>query len=320
MVSDVNPRVRFQTALTLSLVEGNAATTALAEILRRDLTNEWVQTAVLSAVREHADVLFNLLVADRSFASRPGSLMALKLLAALVGARNKPGELLSILRAARQTFLSRQSEIRLGILSGVADGLRHSGNSLLILQESENTPTLLKQLIGKSFQEAQLIATDADKQPSKNRLEAIQLLGAAPYAVAVETLTTLLSPSEASEIQLAAVRSLSTHPNPEVGQILVDRWRSFSSPVRREVVEALFSREKRLHPLLDALEKEIVPITHLDPSRRQALLDHPQEEIRLRMQKLLTDQRSPTRKQVLERYRSALTLSGDSTRGAEVFD
>ena len=42
MVSDVNPRVRFQTALTLSLVEGNAATTALAEILRRDLTNEWV--------------------------------------------------------------------------------------------------------------------------------------------------------------------------------------------------------------------------------------------------------------------------------------
>ncbi len=320
MVSDANPGVRLQTALTLSLVEGNAATKALAEILRRDATNEWVQAAVLSAARARSDVLFNLLVADRSFASRPGSLPALKRLAAVVGARNKPGEILSILRTARQTFSSRQPESRLGILSGISDGLTHSGNSLLVLQESENTPASLKRIIGESFQEAQLIARDADKQPSQNRLEAIQLLGGAPYAAAAETLTKLLSPAEASEIQLAAVRSLSMHPNPEVGQILVDRWRSFSSPVRREVVEALFSREKRLPPLLDALEKEIVPITHLDPSRRQALLDHPQEEIRLRAQKLLADRRTPTRKKVLERYRSALTPSGDPARGAEVFD
>ena len=320
MVSDGNTSVRFQTALTLSVSEGNAATKALAEILRRDPTNEWVQAAVLSSAHARSHVLFNLLVADRSFASRPGSLLALERLAALVGARNKPGEILSILKAARQTALSRQPEIRLGILSGVGDGLTRSGNSLRVLQESENTPAPLRKIVAESFQEAQLIATDADNQPSQNRLEAIQLLGWAPYAAAVETLAKLLSPAEASDIQLAAVRSLSMHPNPEIGQILVDRWRSFSSPVRREVVEALFSREKRLPPLLDALEKEIVPITHLDPSRRQALLDHPQQEIRLRAKNLLADQRTPTRKQVLERYRSALTLSGDSSRGAEVFE
>ena len=323
MVSDADSRVRFQTALTLSVVEGNAATTqarALAEILRRDPANEWIQTAVLSSAGTHPHVLFGLLVADRSFASRSESLPALKRLAALVGARNEPGQILSVLRATRETFPSRQRGIRLGILSGVADGLTQTASSLSVLRESENTPASLKRIVGEFFQEAQLIAKDADGQPSQDRLEAIRLLGWASYAIAVDTLTELVSPAEASEIQLAAVRSLSMHSNPEVGQLLVDRWRSFSSPVRREVVEALFSREERLPPLLDALEREIVPITHLEPSRRQALLDHPRQEIRLRTQKLLADQRTPTREQVLERYRSALTGSGDPARGAEVFD
>ena len=101
------------------------------------------------------------------------------------------------------------------------------------------------------------------------------------------------------------------------------RWRSYSPlgspPVRREVVEALLGRADRLAPLLDALEEGLVPISHLDPSRRQTLLDHHQRNVRLRARKVFADSETLPRAQVFQGYRSDLVLAGDTAEGSEVF-
>lgn len=318
MASDADPRVRFRTALLLSKIEGDVATRALANILRRDPKDEWIRAAVFSTSRSDSDALFKLLVTDTSFVANQESLLPFKELAALVGARNKPDSILSILRESGQTAGPRRSETRMAVLAGIAGGLLRSDSSLSVLRESRHSPEL-RTLIREALQEAQDIAASPHEESEEHRLEAIRVLGWAPYATAVGTLAKVLSPGEARAIQLAAVRSLSMHPNSEVGTLLVHRWRSYSPPVRREVVEALLGRADRLAPLLDALEEGLVPISHLDPSRRQTLLDHHQRNVRLRARKVFEDSETLPRAQVFEGYRSDLVLAGDTAEGSEVF-
>ena len=315
-----NPRVRFQTALTLSLVKQSGAIRALAQITRRDPADQWIRTAVLTGVATRSAMLFNVLARDKVFLRHPAAPSFLKELATLVGARNRPDEILSVLKVNHNPLLVEQSEIRLGTLSGVADGLVRSGGSLQnLLRQSGASQPSLKGMLNQFFEEAQRIARERHGEAGE-RLEAIRLLGHAPYATTMRGLRELLTPEESSQIQLAVVRALSEQPGAEVGQLLVERWRSLSPRVRSEVAEALFSRADRLPALLDAVEGKLVPITHLDSLRRQTLLQHPDPAIRQRAEKLLSDQQVESRKLVLERYRTALKLQTDPDRGAKVFE
>ncbi|MDA2926540.1 c-type cytochrome [Acidobacteria bacterium AH-259-G07] len=151
-------------------------------------------------------------------------------------------------------------------------------------------------------------------------MSAIQLMGFAPDEQATSVLDELLTAREPKQVQLTAVRALSTQRRAEVGQLLVKHWRSFSPPIRREVAEALFSRANRLPALLDALEQEQVPVRQLDPIRREALLKHRDPSIRRRSEKLLGQQRTGDLQRVIGRYRAALKLQGNGDRGAKVFE
>src|SRR5262249_38045763 len=89
LADDVSPHVRFQLAFTLGEIDTPASVTALAKIARRDVEDEWTQSAVLSSASHTAPALLEQLVQDRSLITspNPSRLRFLTRLASLVAAR-----------------------------------------------------------------------------------------------------------------------------------------------------------------------------------------------------------------------------------------
>jgi putative heme-binding domain-containing protein len=168
------------------------------------------------------------------------------------------------------------------------------------------------------FTRAAAAARD-EKRPAAERAAAARLLGYGPFATAPPVLRELLAPRHPGEVQLAAVRALSLHPQPQVAGLLLAPWASYSPGVRREVLEALFARADRLAGLLDAIEKKQVLAGQLEPFRLQQLRKHPNSRLRRRALALLAGQVAPDRQKVVEAYRPALDLKADAARGKEVF-
>jgi putative heme-binding domain-containing protein len=86
-------------------------------------------------------------------------------------------------------------------------------------------------------------------------------------------------------------------------------------------MDALFQRQDRLLPLLEALEAGVVPIASLEPIRRAQLLENPRDQIRQRAQKLLAGEHiRQDRREVTARYTAALASSRSAERGRKVYE
>ena len=319
LAQDDDPAVRFQVALAVPRMDRGDGSAILAHILRRDPGDEWIRAAVFSGARDDSLALLKLLLREDSFLANPDSPGAVRQLASNVAAREPPDGIRALLTATSGLTGANGKWIRMAAVSGVATGLERAGSSLAEVQDSNENPAL-RAAITEVLGQAPSVAGDRASGNLTERIEAIRLLSWVPREAALSALDALLSPDEPSEVQLASVRSLSAHFGQQVGQILVRNWRTYSPAVRREAVEALFSREERLQPFLDALESGDVAAAHLDPIRRTALLDHPREEIRVRARQLVTNLEVSNPEVVIREYQSALAAEGDTARGAEVFE
>ena len=319
LVEDDDSAVRFQVALAVPRMDRNDGAAILARILRQDLGDEWIRAAVFSGSRENSLGLLKLLLREDSFLANPDSPGPVRQLAAEVAGRESLEEMRAVLAATSDLAGANGMWIRMAAVSGVAAGLKVAGSSLAAVRDGLENPALSAAIAGV-LAHAPTVAGDMAGGNLTERVEAIRLLSWVPREAALSALDELLSPEEPADIQLAAVRSLAAHSGRQVGQILVRNWRTYSPAVRREAVETLFGREERLQPFLDALETGGVVPAQLDPTRRNALLDHSREEIRIRARQLLADLEVSSLEEVVREYRSALNQNGDAARGAEVFD
>jgi putative heme-binding domain-containing protein len=208
---------------------------------------------------------------------------------------------------------------QLALLDGLGQGLQNSSRSLAQLWN--HPPGDLKAALGHArsfFEQAATVSRDAKRAPSE-RLRAIRLLGRGPYDLAASAAPDLFHPSTPPELQVAMVRALSLHPRPQVADLLLESWASYSPAVRREVVESLFARADRLPRLLDAIEQKKVLANQLEPLRLEQLRKHPNTAIRDKARQLLAGQTAPDRQKVVAAYRPALELKAAGDRGKGVF-
>src|SRR5207244_13502217 len=91
LASDSDARVRFQLAFTLGEITDPRAVDALATIARRDGTDPWIRTALLSSVANTSDPLLARLLADAKLGSADTELI--RELAQIVGVRGQTPEL-----------------------------------------------------------------------------------------------------------------------------------------------------------------------------------------------------------------------------------
>jgi putative membrane-bound dehydrogenase-like protein len=326
---DPDARVRLQVALALGELPVSEAqrrlgqelsprAVALARIVQRDVEDTWAQHAVLSSSAGIAGELWQAL--GQGFTREPTAAKALFVtnLATLIGARRDSVDTPKFLR----TFVAQDPADawwQLAAITGLADGLRPSGGKLQDLFATLNgegpaAATRVEQLLAQ----AAAMARYRDR-PIAERIGAIRAMINSPFADVAQPFRELLDVAQPQQVQVAAAHALASVNDPGVAPLLLDGWASYSPPVRREVLEAVFSRRERLAQLLDAIEAGNVRAAELGTERHAQLLNHSVAEIKERAQKLFENEGTPNRKEVIESFRPVLTQAGDAERGKALF-
>lgn len=318
LASDPNDRVRFHVALALGESSDARVIEALAAIARRDGADRWVRAAVLSSVRERSDEFFRAFVGSAS----PDTVRAAVMqdLGQIFGASQTAERCLDlILEIARSNAsLSREP----AAFSGIAQGLQTRKLAFMALLSSGSPKAdSARQVMETIFKRAAALALDSQAR-GEARVAAIALLGHTDYATAGTTLESLLAPRHPSELQIAAIRSLSQLRDDAAAASLVERgrWLAFTPELREAALSGLLTDERQIAIVLDALEAGSISPTAFGPSRRSRLTNHQNAAIQTRARRVFAAIESGDRMQVYERLRGALrNRPSNAAAGGRIF-
>jgi putative heme-binding domain-containing protein len=119
-------------------------------------------------------------------------------------------------------------------------------------------------------------------------------------------------------LQLTAVAALGRGGDPKAAESLIGGWKRYSPALREAVLDALLSREAWTAGLLSSLEDKCTPLADIGPAHRRRLLALKNQALKGRAEALFS-QPSAARQTVLDAYKPALALRGNSAAGAAVF-
>jgi len=149
-----------------------------------------------------------------------------------------------------------------------------------------------------------------------------------------------LSPSSASDLQLAALEALGSYREPAVADMLIEAWPKMTPALREKATTILLSRTDRIAKLLDAIEAKKITLAQLSVAAKATLGRQKTPALAERIAKLIGDGSSANRKAVIETYLTAMQgsdagtparkesvvagksarITGDATRGAKVYE
>lgn len=336
---DTDAKVRYQLLCSLGSVNTPQAAQVRNELLFRDLNDEWVQVAALSASSSQTVSLLTAVI-DSFKQNVPAYASLIKRLSAMIGAREKP----EVIHQLIQKSVAPTSEQRTGwqgpLLQGIAQRLKTQKKSaafngeqnLLIKTLFENPSATVREaslemlkVIGlkndasvkKAREKAVLIAGDKT-QPGDKRAEAIHFIALgnpAPYA---GLLKKLIAPTEPSSVQVAALQTLSAIPGNTVSQYLLSQWPDLTPEIRDEAINTFMANSQRIAILLDAIEAGKIQQTTIGWPRSVRLMAQSDLKLRERARKLLTKDESE-RTKVNKAYQNSLSLKGDPANGKNIF-
>jgi len=316
LAESTNPRLRLQTAFSLGESRDALAVAALAKLARTGAADPWLRSAVLSSVSDTGLAIFAELLADTAFREKETARAILTPLAGMIGARNRDGEAAQALElivkhdglAARPGFNGR-------VLLALGEGLKRAGKKFSTADLGASAAGWLDSRLRATAR----IAADA-KADTVTRKEAILLLSCSASPSARESLASLMDVSQPDDIQSEAIRALAASPDAEVGGILLAAWSRYTPAVRGVVMEVLLSRDDLTRQFLEAAAQGRASAAQVDPARRSLLLKHRDAVIQKLAVKLLGEDPGSDRAKVIANYARAMKdLTGDATRGAQVF-
>ena len=335
LASDKEPRVRLQAALTLGESKTVAADSSLLALARRSGQEQWMSAAILSGSRDRAGVLLAGLLAEKT----PGQGRELVgPLAATFGGRRRVSEWGPILEAV----VSHDAAVKTACLEGLAAGVAGSAEPLkgveptwpplarLVTDRSSPIRHLAIGLasrlgfgdrpeIRREMKRAMARAQDAGGAISDRRA-AVRLLAFASYDQTASTFTKLLDPGQPLDLQLAAVSAMSGLADRKAVLAMLAGWSRYTPSLRKDVLDAVMSREDRLGVLVDALERKTVAVAELNESRRERLMAAGDSKVAARARRLFAERPLEAQLQArVARYQKALKGKRNLARGREVF-
>src|SRR5205085_10809049 len=117
------------------------------------------------------------------------------------------------------------------------------------------------------------------------RLLAIELFGALATPQAIKVLRKLINDSD-QPTRIAAIRALLAASDDKTSAELLARVRTQSPAVRRVILEGLVSRPATLALLLDAIDKQDLQTTDIDPALVPRIVNVADAALKARAQKL----------------------------------
>ena len=303
---DPDIQVRYQLAFTLGDFRHPDATKALARIVRRDIGDRWMRAAVLSSLKEGAADLFEQLAADAPFRDSADGREFFGQLAGLIGAKNDPGEVQTVLHFLQK---NADSDVAFVLARGLGEGLRNAGASLPRADPA--------QALEPIFARAIAILNDATVS-RQTRIQAIQFLALSSLAEAGATLSSLLAAGRPEPLQLAAVAALARFNDPGVSGALLEHWPQLSARVRGEVLASLLTRPERINALFQAVEERTVSPSEFTAQQLQMLRAHRDTKIRGQAIRLFGAPPASRRDDVVKAYLPALQLRGNPANGKRI--
>jgi putative membrane-bound dehydrogenase-like protein len=337
MVTDPNPKVRFQLLCTLGFVNSPAAHTARERLLALDIEDRWVQMAALSASSDEAPRLFSKALENLPAGNSKGRVSLFRQVCSVIGVRRKGGEIQEVLSKVAGATQPDAAWWRAASLEGLAQGMRgeQSGKDAqrpLLLKifdspEASVRRAALQLLDGiglppgakteESLRRAAAIAQDpsADAELRADEIGLLSIAGPEPRRAMLQA---LVNPKEPEQVQAAAVRAIGRIKGDEIGQLILANWRAFTGSARVAAADAMYLEPSRVKMLLAALQRgEVQPWT-LGFRHKRRLIMHADAAIREAARPLL-EPSAGEREKVLKRYEAALDKPGDAARGKEVF-
>ncbi len=308
LTNDPSPRVRFQLALSAGALPPADAAPILAAILTKDAGDPWTVSAALSSASGCGLELLESLAAK----DKPHAAIVARL-AAMIGAKGDPKEIARVLELVAEGRAGDRA-----LLDGLGQGMRASKSSLpswWVKPPAEAEAVMAK--LRKRFDTAAVTVRD-EKAGAGERVSAAGLLAYGPFDAAGPALVEALTPATPGDVQLAAVKSLATHTDAKVSELLLKGWSGYGPALRREALEAMLSRPDRVLKLLAAVEAMSVSASDFSPAQVQQLQAHPNAQVRTKAAALFK-RTDADRAKVIKGYTPALDLKGDAMRGKGVF-
>lgn len=314
LIKDNDAQVRLQLAFTLGEWHDPRAGEALASLLLAHAEDVYLKAAVLSSVRvDNLPVILRSVV--HADAGKPPPEHIVRDLLSLAAAFGDKQTLTPWLKDVITPREGRYAAWQLVGLASFLEALEHHGRTL----EQVADETLHMQ-IDRMLDQARATAADA-KATETDRLLSLCLLGrdAKKRKDDVKQLAELVTPQNSAALQSAAVAALGRIAEENVPELLTAGWNAHSPARKGQILDVLLSRVVWQSRLLDLVEKKTIPAAEIDAARRQRLLAHPQESIRTRAATVFAGAINTDRRKVLDAYKEAVTLPGDSRRGKAVF-
>ncbi len=312
-----NAPTRFLATLQLSTQNHEDKPSVLANVLAANSDDRWTRAAVFSAAENSASDLLDLMAANPQRVHND----TLKSLGRIIGKGRPQQELLSILRShfgpKSPWSITRQIALLTGLANGVHGRKLNGLEKANILVLPKGHPKALTN-INLVFIAARQSAVSDNAAEDKQK-QAIELLGYSTFAKDGDTLLELLAHHQSNENQVAAVEALRQLGSLNAIRALMQpaRWNGFTPGVREAVLGMGVSRVSFHETLVQALEKEIIPVHALAPARRRAL--ERSKEVGDRAKKLFAQYVGSDRMKAFESAKPVLKLKGDRTNGAKIF-
>ena len=316
LIQDVDIRVRYRAAIATGGLKSDEACSALASLAMREGDDPWIRAAILSSPSDQTPgIVQNYIKLIDTQTNRDRDDVLLREAMAILGAEGRVEVIAPLIQLIESTAQGTSS-VQAAFWGGLLSGLRRNNRTLRQIFSDSNL--VATQIVNRRLKQARTIATNLELSEVE-RLSAIEWIGHDDFRVAETILTSLLDEYPPQAVQLALINAISRYREPEVAKLLLDRWRQYTPSVREAVFVALLTRKERIEALLDRIARgEIAPST-VDLARKSQLLAFKDPAIQSRAKELLGDTASTTRREVVNRYREALSLQGDRQRGQTLF-
>ena len=313
MVGDPELRVRYQLAFSLGEIDAASARAALARLVTRDGSDQWVRLAVLSSLGRGGGEVFGRLLTDKKYRTSGAGRDVLVALAGQIGAADSAGDVAAVI-AGVADLPPEEKSLGQAVVAGLLSKRTGAAKTRLAGAGGGEARRLLAGLLAQARQ----VAPDR-KRKTADRVQAVRTLGLGGFTTDRKLFSSLLTIAEVQPVQEAVLETLGQFDDPAVAVLLLARWKSLSPSLRRRAAETLFSRTGSTRTLLAAVEDDEVARADLDPARVQLLKLSGDEMIRKQATRLFPDGGRTTRQEVIKRYQPALKLEGDVARGRKAF-
>ena len=337
--NDEDPKVRYQLLLTLGFVNTPSVIEARQAILFKDIEDEWIQVAALSATSLDFNNLLEL-VLDRFEGDIPAYASLAQRLSAMIGRKGQ-----NVRELLKRATNSRSKEVyawQAPVLKGLAEGIKRKELSTTdyrmeqhalikaFLQhpsaDIRNASLQLLQEIGlpdgsktvNALQQAKKMIQNY-RLPIERRVESLNFLALGNPVRDSALLKELIAPGEPLPIQLAALKTLSSIPDQTVSKYVLEQWQVMTPAVRTVALQTFLKNSNRTTLLLDAIETGRIQKTNIDRALAVSLMSSQDQALKTRALALFSEDKDNQRQKIVKQYAGSLKISGNAVEGKQVF-